>query len=394
MKHYPGRKTPQSAVRPLLKPVSISILAALSLSGQAWAIDNLSLQINQDNGQQQVTESCDATVLNMDATSLSATNCSVVPVMSLSSAATSCKLNSLQINTAGEITLSVNNCLNEPEVDIDNDTVLDNEDNCPTIANTDQADMDSDNFGDVCDSDKDGDGAANTIDPFPSDPTEWLDFDHDNIGDNTDNCPAIANSTQANLDGDDLGDVCDPDKDGDGTPDTSDVFPSDPEEWLDTDRDRIGDNADNCPLVPNKTQINTDSDNQGNACDDDDDNDGMTDRWEYLHGFNPLSDEIRDEGDFDGDGYSDADEFKAGTDPKDPDSHVQAILSINVDHNVNSGWKNIDTGTAHSPVVLAGPPSFNDDRPGVVRVRTTDEGFNVRFQPWEYLGDPNHPKQD
>ncbi|MEZ4472574.1 MAG: thrombospondin type 3 repeat-containing protein [bacterium] len=32
------------------------------------------------------------------------------------------------------------------------------------------------------------------------------------------NCPRNANPNQANLDGDALGDVCDPDDDGDGVP--------------------------------------------------------------------------------------------------------------------------------------------------------------------------------
>ncbi|MBI4991592.1 MAG: thrombospondin type 3 repeat-containing protein [Candidatus Harrisonbacteria bacterium] len=37
-------------------------------------------------------------------------------------------------------------------------------DNCPSLANSDQTDTDSDGLGDACDSDKDGDGIANEID--------------------------------------------------------------------------------------------------------------------------------------------------------------------------------------------------------------------------------------
>ena len=55
-------------------------------------------------------------------------------------------------------------------------------DNCPLIANSDQANADGDRFGDVCDADDDGDG----------------------IADGADNCPLIANSDQANADGDRL----------------------------------------------------------------------------------------------------------------------------------------------------------------------------------------------
>lgn len=42
------------------------------------------------------------------------------------------------------------------------------------------------------------------------------DTDADGRGDPYDNCPTVANVDQANLDGDALGDVCDPDQDGDG----------------------------------------------------------------------------------------------------------------------------------------------------------------------------------
>ena len=50
---------------------------------------------------------------------------------------------------------------------------------------------------------------------------------------------------QADLDGDALGDVCDPDRDGDLGPNQFDAFPDDPSETSDTDSDGIGDNSDN-----------------------------------------------------------------------------------------------------------------------------------------------------
>jgi MYXO-CTERM domain-containing protein len=73
--------------------------------------------------------------------------------------------------------------------DCDRDTVRNGPDNCPSVANIDQADLDMDGTGDVCDSDIDGDGVDNAID----------------------NCPLVANADQADTDGDGIGDACDDD---------------------------------------------------------------------------------------------------------------------------------------------------------------------------------------
>ena len=79
-----------------------------------------------------------------------------------------------------------------------------------------------------------------------------------------------------------------PDSDGDGYVDSEDVFPSDADEWQDTDSDGIGNNSDN-----------------------DDDNDGLTDAKESEYGTDPLV------ADSDGDGDSDLDELDYGTNPLD-----------------------------------------------------------------------------
>ena len=70
--------------------------------------------------------------------------------------------------------------------DNDGDGVLNSSDNCPAVANPTQSDIDHDNIGDVCDADIDGDGVANANDAFPLDATESIDTDHDGIGNNTD----------------------------------------------------------------------------------------------------------------------------------------------------------------------------------------------------------------
>ena len=71
-------------------------------------------------------------------------------------------------------------------VDTDLDGIPDSEDNCPLVANPGQEDLDGDLIGDVCDDDRDGDGADNIADAFPDDPSEQSDNDSDGIGDNAD----------------------------------------------------------------------------------------------------------------------------------------------------------------------------------------------------------------
>lgn len=84
----------------------------------------------------------------------------------------------------------------------------------------------------------------------------------------------------------------------------------DPLPCVDTDGDRIADPIDNCPVYPNAKQIDTDFDSLGDVCDDDDDNDGLTDLEEYALGTSRL------DWDTDGDGLGDGDEVLYwGSDP-------------------------------------------------------------------------------
>ncbi len=129
-------------------------------------------------------------------------------------------------------------------LDSDADGVVDGRDNCRDDRNADQNDFDNDGRGDACDSDDDGDG----------------------VRDRSDNCPWEANANQSDRDADDIGDACEGDRDSDGTPDADDSFPDDPYEQADWDEDSVGDNADNCPDLPNRDQRDADGNGTGDAC--------------------------------------------------------------------------------------------------------------------------------
>jgi hypothetical protein len=116
----------------------------------------------------------------------------------------------------GNYTLSIN-------VTNDGDSVPSASDNCPTVANQNQADNDGDAQGDACDPNDDNDAHADT----------------------SDNCELVANDDQADDDGDAQGDACDPDDDNDGR----------------------ADGQDNCQFDANPDQGDADGDGVGTACD-------------------------------------------------------------------------------------------------------------------------------
>jgi hypothetical protein len=208
--------------------------------------------------------------------------------------------------------------------DTDGDGVCNADDNCPDVANADQADSDGDGVGNACDicqndpdktdpgvcgceipdTDCDEDGIPDCVDPFvpfcedecPLDPDKTeagqcgcgvadTDTDGDSVADCNDVCPGYDDS----IDGD-----------GDSVPDGCDLCQGSDTSG-DTDSDGVCNDTDNCPL-----DMSNDADEDG-VCPSDgdcDDNDGnkYPGNTEVCDGLDNDCNGETDEGDSDSDG--------------------------------------------------------------------------------------------
>ena len=169
--------------------------------------------------------------------------------------------------------------------DQDRDEVTDNRDNCPSVFNLNQADLDGDGSGDLCDNDDDGDTIVDASDSCPMGSISWL-----------------SNSTT--------------DHDGDGCKDA--------DEDSDDDEDGLVDTADSCPRGYLNWLSNSSTDHDSDGCwdlveDHDDDSDSVTDTFDScplgMLGWTSNNDTDRD-----GDGCRDLDE--------DLDDDADSVLDV------------------------------------------------------------------
>ena len=197
-------------------------------------------------------------------------------------------------------------------------------------------DLDGDGRPDPFDNDLDGDGVTNGEDAFPEDLWESVDTDGDKIGNNADeddDGDGWNDSLERAFGTDPLDDSSVPvDTDNDGTPDIWDGD-DDGDGWADALEIMLGINPLNDSAVP----VDTDDDGIPDIWDDDDDNDGWADVIETMLGVNPLDDSAVPL-DTDGDGTPDI-----WDDDDDGDGWSDIVENLTGTGNKNASSMPLDT---------------------------------------------------
>ncbi len=238
--------------------------------------------------------------------------------------------------------------------DPDNDGIPDVSDNCPSDYNPGQNNNDLDSLGDVCDHDDDNDGytddaeVAAGSDPFNAASTpeicDYTDNDLDGLIDE-----GVLNTYYRDVDNDTYGDAsvitqaCTPPagyvtNSTDCNDGNASINPGVTELCNGIDDNCNTQVDESCPIVEVCDGIDndgdgfidegfpdTDGDSQADCVDTDDDGDGMSDGWEVQYGLNPL-DPLDGSYDTDFDGFTNYQEYIAGTNPQDANSKPSSKL--------------------------------------------------------------------
>ena len=139
------------------------------------------------------------------------------------------------------------------ERDGDYDGIMEDVDICPNTPTAEVFDVDETGCA-PSERDTDGDGAIDLYDEYPMDPSQTIDSDGDNFGDNSsgtngDDCPSEAGTSTGSLRG------C-IDSDGDSWADSEDIVPNIGSQWRDTDGDGYYDNYANSIWADDEMRIN------------------------------------------------------------------------------------------------------------------------------------------